>query len=86
VLALIGEGADSTARQATVAGLYVWRDLGIAVTILLGQYLRVLFGGFQAAFLFFAAAFFVCAWLSARLGQARRPYGGQATRSSAAQR
>lgn len=67
VLAFVGDTADSTSRQAMVAGMYVWRDLGVAVTILLGQYLRVLFGGFQAAFLLFALLFFVCAWLASRL-------------------
>jgi MFS family permease len=67
VLALAGDTAAPASRQATIAGLYAWRDLGVAVTILLGQYLRLLFHGFQAPFVVFATLFFVCAWLSGRL-------------------
>lgn len=67
VLAFVGDIAEPSNRQATIAGMYVWRDLAVGVTILLGQYLRLLFGGFQAAFLVFALLFFVCAWLSTKL-------------------
>ncbi|UCH36044.1 MAG: MFS transporter [Armatimonadota bacterium] len=67
VLALVGDSAESTSRQAMIAGLYVWRDLGVGVTILVGQYVRILFHGYQAAFLLFAMTFFLCAWLSTRL-------------------
>ncbi len=74
VLAFVGDVAASTARQATIAGLYVWRDLGVALTIVLGQYLRVVFGSFRAPFILFAGLFFLCAWMSTRLG--RLPAGG----------
>jgi MFS family permease len=70
ILAFVGDSAESVSRQATIAGMYVWRDLGTGVTILLGQYLRVVFHGFQAPFLVFAVAFAVCAWLSTKLGNA----------------
>jgi MFS family permease len=69
VLAFVGDTAASSARQATIAGLYVWRDLGVALTIVLGQYLRVAFNGFRVPFVAFAGMFFVCAWLSTRLGR-----------------
>jgi MFS family permease len=75
ILAFVGDSAKSTERQATIAGMYVWRDLGTGVTILLGQYLSVLFGGFQVAFAIFAVTFAVCAWLSLRLGRFA-PSGG----------
>jgi len=67
VLAFVGDSAPSVSRQATIAGMYVWRDLGTGVTILLGQYLRVVFHGFQVPFLVFALTFAVCAWLSPKL-------------------
>jgi len=84
VLAFVGDSAGSASRQATIAGMYVWRDLGTGVTILLGQYLRGVFG-FQAAFLVFAVVFFVCALVSRRLGAASNA-GTAAADSSASPR
>jgi len=80
VLAFVGDTAQPSSRQAAVAGLSVWRDLGVAITILLGQYLRLVFHGYAAPFLLFAAVFFLCAWLSTRLyairGAADTSFGG----------
>jgi len=77
VLAFVGDTAESANRQAMIAGMYVWRDLAVGVTILLGQYLRLLFGGFQAAFLVFALLFFACAWLAGRLKASEMAAAGE---------
>jgi hypothetical protein len=63
-MAIVGDSAIPERRHLAFGALFVWRDLSVVVSIFLGQYLRLLFGGFQLTFLVFAGIFFICAFLS----------------------
>jgi len=67
ITALVGETASSGSRQAALAGLHVWRDMGVAVGLIGAAQLRAAFGGFREPFLAFAVIFVVCGLIAARL-------------------
>jgi MFS family permease len=63
-MAIIGDSAVKERRHLAFSALFVWRDLGVVFSLFLGQYLRVLLGGFRPCFLVFAGIFLVCVVLS----------------------
>lgn len=63
-MAMIGDSAPAERRHLAFGALFVWRDLGVVVSVFLGQYLRLLLGGFRSCFLVFACIFLFCALLS----------------------
>lgn len=62
--AIIGDSATPERRHLAFGALFVWRDLGVAFSVFLSQYLRVIFGGFKPTFLVFAGIFALCGLLS----------------------
>lgn len=62
--AIIGDSTPTERRHLAFGALFVWRDLGVAFSLFLGQYLRIVFGGFKPTFLAFAGIFVLCAFLS----------------------
>jgi MFS family permease len=70
VMAYVGEISNSSKRQATIAGMYVWRDAGVAAAVLASAYLREAFGTFRGPFLVFGAVFVLCGILATRLPRA----------------
>lgn len=72
-MSIAGDASDPERRPAMVAAMFVWRDLGVAVAIVLGTYLRNYMGGFQAPFFIFAALFVLCAIISLALPEVRKP-------------
>jgi len=63
-MAIIGDSAAESRRHQAFSALFVWRDLSVVVSLFLGQYLRMLLGGFRPTFLIFAGIFLFCALLS----------------------
>jgi MFS family permease len=63
VMALIGDETEEGRRHLAFGAIYVWSNLGVGLTIVLGQYLRLLFG-FRTGFLTFALLFLLCAGLA----------------------
>lgn len=62
--AIIGDYYMAERRPLAFSATFVWRDLGVVVSLFLGQYLSSLFGGVSVSFLAFAIIFLVCALLS----------------------
>lgn len=63
-MAIIGDSIPSERRHLGFSATFVWRDLGVVVSLFLGQYLSSLMGGFRGTFLIFSAIFMICAMLS----------------------
>jgi len=72
-MALIGDSADSSRRPLAYAALFVWRDLGIVIAILLSRILQVHTGGFEAVLLTFGVLFALCCIPAALLGRRADP-------------
>jgi MFS family permease len=67
--ALIGDSADRARRPLAYGALFVWRDMGVGVAIVLGSILRVVHGGSEGTFLVFAIIFAACAVPALLLGR-----------------
>jgi hypothetical protein len=63
-MAIIGDSAAIERRHLAFSALFIWRDLGVVLSLFIGQYLRLLLGGFRPCFLVFACIFLLCAFLS----------------------
>jgi predicted MFS family arabinose efflux permease len=68
-MALIGDSVLPERRHLAFGAIFVWRDLGVVIALLGGQFLRIRLGGVSPAFLLFGAIFLVCALLSTRLAR-----------------
>ena len=66
-MALAGDIAEPERRPLLLGALFFWRDLGVVMAILGGQYLRVLSGTVQGPLVAFGVAFSVCAVWALRL-------------------
>ena len=66
-MAIIGDSVPSERRPLAFSATFVWRDLGVVVSLFLGQYLSSLMGSFKGTFLVFACVFLICAFLSLML-------------------
>jgi MFS family permease len=63
-MAMIGDSVSSERRHLGFSATFVWRDLGVVVSLFLGQYLSSIMGGFKGTFLVFSVIFMICAILS----------------------
>jgi len=63
-MAIIGDSVPSERRHLAFSATFVWRDLGVVVSLFLGQYLSALMGSFKGTFIIFACVFLICAFLS----------------------
>lgn len=63
----VGDHARAEDRPSTYAAVSLWSNMGTGLTILAGQSLLHILGGWQVAFAFFAALFLICAILARRL-------------------
>lgn len=63
-LASIGDFVEPRRRQIAYGLLFVWRDLGVALSVLMGLYVRRFLGGFERLFLFFSVLFLLLSLLS----------------------
>jgi len=68
-LARIGDLVEPSKRQIAYGAIFIWRDLGVGISVLAGLYLRNLLGGFQMLFLFFSILFFLLSLLSFQVGR-----------------
>jgi MFS family permease len=66
-MAIIGDSVPTERRHLAFSATFVWRDLGVVVSLFLGQYLSSLMGSFRGTFLVFAFVFLICAFLSLML-------------------
>ena len=66
-MAIIGDSVPSERRHLAFSATFVWRDLGVVVSLFLGQYLSSLMGSFRGTFLVFACVFLICAFLALTL-------------------
>jgi len=66
-MALIGDSVQPQRRHPAFGAIFVWRDLGVVIALLGGQFLRLRLGGVGPAFLLFGAIFLMCALLSTKL-------------------
>lgn len=71
-MALIGDSVEPERRHLAFGAIFVWRDFGVALAILGGQYIRLQLGGFGASFLLFGLLFLICAFLGLRLTKRER--------------
>ncbi|MGQ9607716.1 MAG: MFS transporter, partial [bacterium] len=63
-MAIIGDSVSIEKRHLAFSATFVWRDLGVVISLFLGQYLSMLLGGVRTTFVIFAGIFLVCALLS----------------------
>jgi len=63
-MAIIGDSVSSERRHLAFSATFVWRDLGVVVSLFLGQYLSSLFGGLRLTFVIFSVIFLICGLLS----------------------
>ncbi len=63
VMAVIGDSAASQRRHLVFGAIYMWRDLGVAISILSGMYLNAYTKNYSAGFGVFAILFLICAVL-----------------------
>jgi len=68
-MALIGDSVRPERRHLAFGAIFVWRDLGVVIALLGGQFLRLRLGGVGPAFLLFGAIFLMCALLSTKLAK-----------------
>lgn len=75
-MSIVGDSTLAARRYVAMAALFIWRDFGVAVGLLGGDFIRNILGGssaeegFHSAFVAFAVIFAVCAALSPVLGRA----------------
>jgi MFS family permease len=71
-LALVGDHASEAERTTVYGSLFVWRDVGVASSMLLGHYLEKTLGGFAQAMWIFAGLWAVLAVFSLTLSRPPR--------------
>lgn len=67
VMAMIGDSAIPQRRHIVFGAIYLWRDLGVAVSILAGMYLNAYTKNFTAGFAVFAILFLLCTIFASEL-------------------
>lgn len=60
-MALIGDDTVPQRRHLAFGAVFFWRDLGVALALLLGPSLTLLLKSFESTFFIFSLIFFVCA-------------------------
>ena len=73
-MALIGDSVQPERRHLAFGAIFVWRDLGVVIALLGGQFLRLCLGGVGPAFLLFGTIFLMCALLSTRLAKQQQTF------------
>lgn len=74
-MALIGDSVQPQRRHLAFGAIFVWRDLGVVIALLGGQFLRLRLGGVGPAFFLFGMIFLMCALLSTKLaGQEQQTF------------
>ncbi len=63
-MAIIGDSVSTDKRHLAFSATFVWRDLGVVISLFLGQYLSIVFGELKTTFITFAFIFLICAVLS----------------------
>jgi len=66
-MALIGDSVEPKRRHVAFGAIFFWRDFGVVMAILGGQFVRLQLGGFGMTFLLFGLLFLACAFLGLRL-------------------
>ncbi|MGB9596139.1 MAG: MFS transporter [Candidatus Poribacteria bacterium] len=66
-MAIIGDSVNTERRHLAFSATFVWRDLGVVLSLFLGQYISSKLGGFNGTFIIFAGVFFICALISLSL-------------------
>jgi MFS family permease len=66
-MAIIGDSVTSERRHLAFSATFVWRDLGVVLSLFFGQYLSSKMGGFNGTFIIFACVFLICALISLSL-------------------
>jgi len=68
-MAFVGDVAEKGKRYMVLGAIFLWRDIAVAIGILFGQYLRIVFRDFSSSFLTFSAIFIACALVSVKLSK-----------------
>ena len=68
VTALIGDWAPPAKRHVILGTLQMWKGVGAASTIILGQYLKIWMGGYETTFFIFSGLMAICVVLALVLG------------------
>lgn len=63
-MAIIGDSVPTEKRHLAFSATFVWRDLGVVISLFLGQYLSMVFGEVRTTFISFACIFLICSVLS----------------------
>jgi hypothetical protein len=69
VTAMVGDATDEHRRHLVFAALSLLPSFGVGFTIVGGQYLRLLLGGFSRTFIIYASIFSLCALLTIDIGR-----------------
>ncbi|MBM3235527.1 MFS transporter [Candidatus Poribacteria bacterium] len=69
ITAMVGDSTDERRRHLVFAALSLLPNFGVGFTIVGGQYLRLLLGGFSRTFIIYALIFFLCALLTIDIGR-----------------
>jgi len=63
-MAIIGDDIKPQSRHLALGAIFVWRDLGVVLALLLGPSLTLVLKSFQFTFIIFSAIFLICAFIS----------------------
>ncbi|HGE72032.1 TPA: MFS transporter [Candidatus Poribacteria bacterium] len=66
-MAIIGDSVNTERRHLAFSATFVWRDLGVVLSLFFGQYISSKLGGFNGTFIIFAGIFLICALISLSL-------------------
>lgn len=66
-MAIIGDSVNTERRHLAFSATFVWRDLGVVLSLFFGQYISSKLGGFSGTFIIFAGIFFICSLISLSL-------------------
>jgi len=69
ITAMVGDATDERRRHLVFAALSLLPSFGVGFTIVGGQYLRLLLGGFSRTFIIYASIFFLCSLLTIDIGR-----------------
>ncbi|HIE27665.1 TPA: MFS transporter [Candidatus Poribacteria bacterium] len=69
ITAMVGDSTDEHRRHLAFAALSLLPNFGVGFTIVGGQYLRLLLGGFSRTFIIYASIFSLCALLTIDIGR-----------------
>ncbi|MEK6645860.1 MAG: MFS transporter [Candidatus Firestonebacteria bacterium] len=71
-IAIIGEISESKNRHLAIGSIFAWRDLGIALSIVMAQFFESIFKNMEISLLLFSMLFILCAILSRRAKEFKR--------------